>query len=181
MKKQYLEMARLTKTIGLKGEMRAQIYCDSEQMLLDFETLYLGKEKTPVRVESVRAQKNNMAAVRLSGTETVEQAEKLCGKIIYLDRNDAELPEGTYFIDDLIGMSVIDADDGRVYGKVNEILQNGATDVYSIKTPSGKELLFPAIPDVLLDIDTKRDIITIRPLPNLFELEDEIDEENDEN
>lgn len=174
-------MAKLTKTIGLKGEMRAQIYCDSSEMLLDFDTLYLGKEKTPVTVVSVRPQKNDMAAIRLEGTETVEQAEKLCGKMIYLDRNDAELPEGTYFIDDLIGMSVIDADDGRTYGKINDILQNGATDVYSIKTPNGKELLFPAIPEVLLNIDTEKDIITIRPLPNLFELEDEIDEEDDEN
>lgn len=173
-------MAKITKTIGLKGEMRAQIYCDSAEMLTDFDTLYLGKELAPITVTSSRPQKNEMSVIKIKGTDTVEDAQKLCGKIIFLNRDDAELPEGTYFIDDLIGMTVKDADNGRIYGQINDVLQNGASDVYSIKTESGKELLFPAIPDVLLNIDIENDVMTIRPLPNLFELEDDIDGENDE-
>jgi 16S rRNA processing protein RimM len=66
-------------------------------------------------------------------------------------------------------MEVVDADTGVIYGKVDEILQNAPKDVYSIKADNGKQLLFPAIPEVLQDVIPEKRIITIRPLPGLFE------------
>ena len=94
-------------------------------------------------------------------------------KTLYMNRDDAELPEDTWFIADLIGLEVRDADSGRVYGKIDEVMQNGPTDVYSIKTPAGKQQLFPAIPEVLLEVNVDGGYMVIRPLPNLFELEGE--------
>lgn len=178
MKKQYLEMAKITKTVGLKGEVRAQCYCDYQEQLEEFGQLYLGKDKTPVTVISVRPLKNSMAVLRIEGINTVEEAAKLCGKNLYLDRNDAELPEDTWFIADLIGLEVRDADSGKVYGVIDEVMQNGPTDVYSIKTPGGKQQLFPAIPEVLLEVDVDGGFMVIRPLPNLFELEGEPEDDN---
>ncbi len=168
MKKRYLEAARLTKTVGLKGELRAQVLCDSVDVLTDFE-LYMGKEHNRVAVISAVPVNDNMCKLKIEGVNTVEAAQKLVGRILYLDREDAELPEDSYFIVDLIGLPVYDADSGRLYGKVREILQNGPTDVYLIKTEEGKELMFPSIPEVLLNVDIENGKIEIRPLKGLFD------------
>ena len=128
MKKRFLEAARITKTVGLRGEMRAQLLCDDCQILTDFD-LVTGKEHSPVKAVSAVPLKNDMCKIRLEGVETAEQAQKLIGKILYLDREDAELPEDTWFIADIIGLPVYDAESGRRYGNVTEILQNGPTDV----------------------------------------------------
>ena len=106
------------------------------------------------------------------GYDTLEQAQTLIGKILYIDRNDAELEEGLYFIQDIIGLTVKDADTGEVYGKVSEIYQNGAADVYSIKKENGVELMFPCIDEVVKKIDVEGGEILIKPLPGLFDDED---------
>ncbi len=166
--KKHLEIARFTKTQGLKGEIRAEYYADDPEEIGDFETLYLGKEKTPVSVDYVRPVKN-IVIIKLKELTSIEEAQKLIGKTLYIDRDDVMLPEDTWFIQDLIGLSVVDADSGRRYGTVKEILQNAPTDVYVIKAENGKELMFPAIPEVLIDTDIIGGRITIRPLAGLFE------------
>lgn len=80
-------------------------------------------------------------------------------------------PEGVNFIQDLIGLEVRDADTGKVYGKVTDIYQHGAADVYELKTPDGKELMFPAIPEVLLEKNIDDGYLVIRPLDGLFDEE----------
>lgn len=173
MKKRFLEAARITKIVGLKGEMRAQLLCDTCEILTDFD-LVLGKEHLPVNVTSAVPLKNDMCKIRIKGIETAEEAQKLVGKILYLDREDAELPTDTWFIADIIGLPVYDAESGRLYGKVAEILQNGPTDVYSIKTEEGRELLFPAIPEVLKKVDIDGERIEIVPLKGLFDGAEEV-------
>lgn len=177
MKKQYLEIGKITKLQGLKGELRVQFYCDYPEMLEEFETLYLGKDKTAVEPLRARHLKNDVAVIKLKGIDTPEAAEKLIGKILYFDRDDAELPENTWFIQDIIGLSVYDADSGKCYGTVKDIYQNGSADVYSVKTPVGKELMFPAIPEVLLETDIEAGKIIIRPLNGLFEDGEEVNED----
>lgn len=171
MKKRFLEAARITKTVGLRGEMRAQLLCDDCQILTDFD-LVLGKEHLSVKVTSAVPLKNDMCKIRLEGVESAEQAQKLVGKVLYLDREDAELPQDTWFIADIIGLPVYDAESGRLYGKVTEILQNGPADVYCLKTEEGRELLFPAIPEVLKKVDVDGERIEIVPLKGLFDDEE---------
>lgn len=173
MKKRFLEAARITKTVGLRGEMRAQLLCDGCRILTDFD-LVLGKERSPVKVLSAVPLKNDMCKIRLEGIETAEQAQKLAGKILYLDREDADLPEDTWFIADIIGLPVYDAESGELYGKVTEILQNGPADVYCLKTSEGRELLFPAIPQVLKKVDIDGERIEIEPLKGLFDGQEEV-------
>ena len=97
-----------------------------------------------------------------------------CG---YLDREDAELEEGLYFIQDIIGLTVKDADSGIVYGKITDVYQNGASDVYSIRREDGTELMFPCIDEVVLKTDIDAGEMIIRPLPGLFE--DAVDGDGD--
>ncbi len=177
MKKRFLEAAKLTKTVGLRGELRAQLYCDDCSLLTEFD-LYLGKEHNPVTVTSAVSLKNDMCRIKIKGINTVEEAQPLAGKMLYLDREDAQLPPDTWFIADIIGLPVYDVDSGVKYGVIDEVLQNGPTDVYSIKTDSGKQLLFPAIPEVLIDVDIEGEKIQIRPLEGLFDEDNESDNEN---
>lgn len=167
MKKRYLEAARLTKTVGLKGEMRAQIMCDGCDILTEFE-LYLGKEHKPMRVTSAYPIANDMCKLKIDGIDTVEKAQSLVGGILYLDREDAELPEDTWFIADVLGLPVYDIDTGELYGEVKEVMQNGPVDVYLIKGGRG-ELMFPAVPEVLINVDLEGEKIEIRPLKGLFD------------
>lgn len=177
MKKRFLEIGKITKTQGLKGEVRVQFYCDSADVIADFETLYLKKGEEELEVEYCRPVKNDIVVMKFVGVDSVEEAQKYIGKMLYMDREEVELPEDTWFVQDLIDLEVIDADNGKVYGKIDDVLQNGPTDVYSIKTPEGKQLLFPAIPEILLETDIDGGKMIIRPLPNLFELDGEKDED----
>ena len=86
---------------------------------------------------------------------------------LFMHRDDLELDEDTYFIQDLIDMEVKDADSGFVYGKITDVLQNGANDVYVIK--GDREYLVPAIPDVVISTDIDSNIMLIRPLEGLFD------------
>ncbi len=171
MKKQFLEIGKIVAAQGIRGEVRVQYYCDSAEVLCSFDTLYLDGGKT--RMNVVRAfPHKNVVVMKFEGTNSIEQAQPLIGKLLYLDRSDAELEEGLYFIQDIIGLTVKDADSGAVYGKITDVYQNGASDVYSIRREDGRELMFPCIDEVVLSTDIDKGEMIIRPLPGLFDDED---------
>ncbi|MCH5325176.1 MAG: 16S rRNA processing protein RimM [Eubacterium sp.] len=168
MKKQYLEVAKIVAPQGLKGELRAQYYCDGAEFFDILDRVFLGKDKQEIKLLSSRPH-GNLVVLRLENVNVREDVTPLIGKLLYIDRDDIKLEEGVYFLQDLIGLTVKDADSGKVYGVVDDIYQNGTADVYSIKTPEGKQLMFPAIPEVLISRDIDEGVITIRPLEGLFE------------
>lgn len=167
--KKYLEIAKIVATQGVRGELRCQYYCDSPDVLCEFNVLYLGKEKRKIDIERSFPHKN-IVIIKIKSVNSIEDAQPYIGKMLYLDREDAELPEETYFIQDIIGLTVKDAQTGEVYGKVTEIFQNGAADVYSIKDDNGKDLMFPCIDEVVKSIDVENGEILITPLDGLFEV-----------
>ncbi|MCL2632896.1 MAG: ribosome maturation factor RimM [Oscillospiraceae bacterium] len=169
--KQYLEIIEFTKPQGLNGLIRAKTFCDSPSVLEQFKEFFLGEGKTPLKAELVEVRKG-FVILRVDGVCDIEAAQKLSGEILYINRDDYKLPEDTWFISDVIGCQVVDADTGKVYGLVDDVLQNAPKDVYSVRTPSGGQLLFPAIPEVLMSVDITAGRITIRPLEGLFENED---------
>lgn len=168
MKKQYLEIGKIVSTSGLKGEVRVQPWSDSADFLLDFSTLYFDAGKTPVQVERGRVQKN-IAILKLEGVDNIDAANLLRGRVLFCDRNDVRLEERTYFVQDLIGMTVVDADNPQiVYGRLVEVSPTGANDVYHIETNTGT-VLIPAIRQVVIETDIDADIMRIRPLEGLFD------------
>ena len=170
--KQFLEIAKIVATHGIRGEVRCQYYCDAPEVLCEFDGLYLDKGAKPVHVTRAYPHKN-VVIMRIEGVDTVEKAQTLIGKLLYIDRDDAELDDDLYFIQDIIGLTVKDIDTGEVYGKISEVYQNGAADVYSIKKENGAELMFPCIDEVVKKIDVDGGEMLIKPLPGLFDDEDE--------
>ena len=165
---QLLETGKIVTLHALKGEVKVEPWCDSPELLAEFDELYL--DGRWVKVERVRVQKR-MVIMKLEGYDTPEEASKLIGKILYLDRDQLELDEGTYFIADLIGMKVIDADDPeKVYGTLTQVSETGANDIYHILFADGKTRYIPAIPQVVISTDVENKVMTIRPLEGLFEI-----------
>ena len=168
--KQYLEIGKIVNVHGLRGDMKVVPWCDDPEFLCEFDTLYLGKAQKPVTVTAARLQKGNVL-LHLEGVDTVEEAEKLRNQVLYMDRDevDLKLPEGHYFIQDLIGLEVLDVDTGKSYGKLTDVMQTGANDVYEVKDADGKTVLIPAIPDVVQETDLDGGVMRIRPLEGLFD------------
>lgn len=168
MKKQFLEAGKIVNTHGIRGEVKIMPYCDSAELLAEFDRLFMGKNHDEINILNARVFKN-MVIAKIEGVNTPEDANKLRNKMLYMHRDDLELDENTFFIQDLIDMEVRDADDSdKVYGTIADVLQTGANDVYVIKA-DGKELLVPAIPDVIVSTDIESNIMTIRPLEGLFD------------
>lgn len=170
-RKRFLETGKIVTTHGIAGEVRVYPWCDAPDFLLGFDTLYLDRGRQPVQVENARVHKN-IVILKLAGVDTMDDALLLRNKILYIDRDDVELEEGEYFVQDLIGLAVLDADTGREYGTLTEVSQTGANDVYHIRRDGGPERLIPAIPDVVVQTDIDGGRMLIRPLKGLFEDED---------
>lgn len=164
----FLEIGRIVAVQGLKGEVRVEPWCDSADFFCSFDKLYFNKGDTPVEVERSRPHKNIVVA-KLKGTDTVEDAQLLRGKILYMDREDAALAEGQYFVQDLIGLTVTDADSGDVYGKITNVTATGANDVYEIKGSGEAVYYIPAIPDVVVKTDIENGCMLIRKMDGLFD------------
>ena len=168
--KEYLEIGKITSTHGIKGEVRVQPWCDSPEFMKKFKTLYFDKKgEKPV---SVSCRPNgNMVIMKMQGVDTVEEASKYREKILYMKRSDAKLPEGTWFIQELIDCKFVDADDENIsYGILSDVSETGANDVWHI-TKEDKEYLIPAIPSVVISTDVVEGIIKIRPLKGIFDNE----------
>lgn len=166
MKKEYLEAGKIVTTHGIHGEVKIMPYTDTPELLCEFDRLFMGKNHDEIYIEKSRVFKNTVIT-KIEGVDTPENAEKLRNKILFMHRDDLELDEDTYFIQDLIGMVVKDAENGFVYGKIVDVMQTGANDVYVIQ--GDREYLVPAIPDVIISTDIDRDIMLIRPLEGLFD------------
>ena len=175
MKLEFLECGEVVTTHGIKGELKVYPWSDTPDFLKEFRTVYTDGGKTPWTVTGCRAQKN-MTLLKLKGVDTIEEAMKLRGKTLYIRRADAKLEEGDYFIQELIGLSVVDGDTGRVYGTLSDVSQTGANDVYHITDEEGREWLIPAIPQVIQSVDLEEEKMVITPLEGLF---DEMEEVND--
>ena len=107
----------------------------------------------------------------LKNVDTIEAAERLRNSVIYIDRKDVKLPEGRYFISDLLGCAVYDADSAELLGEITDISETGANDVWHI-TREGVEYLVPAIEDVIVSVEIEIGKIVIRPLKGIFDNED---------
>ena len=169
MGKEFLEAGKIVGTHGIRGELRVEPWCDSADFLTGFKTLYWNGGETPVKVLGARVHKS-LVLMKLEGVESATQGDLLRGKVLYLARKDAKLPEGRYFIQDLIGMKVQDAETSAVYGKVQEVFQTGANDVYCVSGEDGKEILLPAIKDCILKVDLEKQEMLVHVLPGLLDL-----------
>ncbi len=164
----FLECGKIVGTHGVKGMVRVQPWCDSAEFLSQFKFLYTDSEgKIGYKIISAKPH-GNVVLMSIKGVESIEEAEKLRGKVLYINRNDVRLPEGRYFISDIIGCTVFDADSNAVLGRLFDVSETGANDVWHIEKDD-KEYLVPAIPDVIVKVEPEKNSVVIRPLKGIFD------------
>ena len=165
----YLPACKIVSTHGVRGEMKALPLCDGAEFLSRFRRLFASASgQGEVALRGVRAQ-GNMLLVRLAGVEDMDAARAQVGRIYYFAKADARLPEGRYFVDDLIGCTVLDADSGRALGTVADVDHPGAQDIYTVRDAAGKDHLIPAVPEFIIGVDIAARTVTMRPIGGMFD------------
>ncbi len=170
MKKEFLEIGKFVGTHGVRGMVRIQPWSDDGEFLTQFKRFYLDNGKTKIEMSKITPH-GNVVLAAVKGVDTIEDAEKLRGKVLYIKRDDAHLPEGRYFVSEIIGAKVFDADTDALLGTLSDVSSTGANDVWHIKNGE-KEYLVPAIPPVIIDVNIETDVIKIKLLKGIFDDED---------
>ena len=168
MKQQYFEIGQIVNTFGIKGMVKVNPFTDDISQFEEMETILVDKKGSllEMQIEEVKYSKNQVL-LKLKGIETVEEAEKYRNCYLKLPREKArKLPKNTYFIADLIGLEVY-TEEGKLLGKVDDIYNTGASDIYVIKDELGKQILLPAIKDVIKQIDLEQEKIVVHLLDGL--------------
>lgn len=166
-KKQYLECAIIINTHGVRGDVKLESLCDSPEVLAELERVFVhenGKYRE-IKVTHTSIFKQFVLAT-LEGVTDMDQAAAMKGTTLYASRDDFELEEGDYFIADLIGLSIIDVDNGKTYGTVKEVINRGASDIYVVKTPNGERMM-PAVEEFVKRIDLDKGIF-VKTIPGLL-------------
>lgn len=164
----YLTVGFIRRPHGVRGELIMDVHTDFPERLRAGTRVFLGERHKPAQIASTRPHGNSLL-VAFQGLDTPEQAGALHNTWVYVPAADRPpLPEGEYYQHQVIGLRVV-TDDGRALGVLADILETGANKVYVVKTDEGKEILLPAIPDVLLGIDLPNGEIKVHLLDGLIE------------
>ena len=159
MKKQYLECGKVCSAHGVRGALKIEHWCDTPKVLASQKRVFfLGKDGEYVEKKVTAASVGSRFVILLlEGIDSREAAQAEKNRILYLHRDDIPVKKGTARIADMIGLDVIDADSGRVYGTLTDVTDGVRHQIYTIKTPKG-EVLFPAVKEFLREIDTERGV-----------------------
>lgn len=166
-----LKVGVVTSVHGIKGEVKVFPTTDDSRRFKKLKQVYLdtGKEMLPLEIEGVKFFKQ-MVILKFKGYENPDDVMKFRQKELWIDRKDAvRLSKDEYFIADLIDMEVCD-EEGKLIGTLKDVISTGANDVYAVETPEGKEALFPAIRQCVLDVDTEARKMTVHVMEGLLDL-----------
>lgn len=167
---EFLEIGQIVNTFGIKGMVKVKPFTDDIIKRFDnLEKVYveINKKRKQYEIEEVKYHKD-MVLIKFKGIDKVEEAELLRNAYLKVNRKDEpELEEGTYYIVDLLGLNVY-SDEGNLLGKLDDIFNNGSTDIYVVKDELGKQLLLPAISDVIKEINLEEEKIVVHILKGLI-------------
>ena len=167
----FLAVGKVRRPHGVAGDVLVEIFTDFPERLKVKATVYAGEKRFPLTILRQRFH-NDGALLAFDGFTTPEQVGRFRNQILYIKRTEAaELPEGEFYFHELLGLSVTD-DTGVSLGKVTEIIETGANDVYVVTNDSGRELLLPAIAEVVLDVDLISKSMKVHLLPGLLDAGD---------
>lgn len=162
-----IKIGKIVNAVGLKGEVKVYNYSDSEEVYERTPEIYAGDKL--LQVQNVRMQKN-MVILKLSGIDDRNAAEAAKGTELFITEADLpELPEGQFYIRDLIGMEV-EEQGGSFHGVVTDVLQNTAQDIFEVERDDGKKVLIPKVDAFVQKIDGKERLITVTLIEGLTEL-----------
>lgn len=150
----YLEIGQIVNTFGIKGMVKVKPFTENVKRFDKLEKIYIENKKSrkEYEIEEVKYHKD-MVLIKFKGINTLEEANLLRESYLIVDREKEEpLEEGTYYIVDMIGLEVY-TEEGELLGKLEDIFNTGSNDIYVVKNELGKQILLPAIGEVIKQID----------------------------
>ena len=164
----YIECGKIINTHGCHGGLKVEPWCNSPEDFLSFKKVYLNENGTysafKIKKASVFKQ---FIVLEVDGVSDMDTAMALKNKIFFTDRNDFSLEEGEFFIADMIGLDVIDNENGTVYGKLVDIINRGASDIYVVQTKNGEKMI-PAVDEFVIKIDINSGVY-VNVIPGLLD------------
>lgn len=155
----YIEAGKIANTHGIAGDVVVESYCDSPEVLQALPSLFLKNKDEYIKLNVKKASFfKGRVLFHFAGYDRIEDAVALKNKTIYALRSDFELEEGEHFIVDLIGLSVYDVESGEVYGKLSDVLNYGASDIYEIVKTDGKKAYIPVVDEFVKSVDLEKGI-----------------------
>lgn len=164
----YLEIGQIVNTFGIKGMVKVKPFTDNIERFSNLEKIYIKNKsgQTEYKIQEVKYHKN-MVLIKFEGIENPEQADLLRNSYLIVDRETEEpLEPGRYYIVDMIGLDVF-TDDNEYLGKLEDIYNTGSNDIYVVKNELGKQVLLPAIEDVIKNIDMDNKKVIVHLIPGL--------------
>ena len=160
---EFLEIGQIVNTFGIKGMVKIKPFTDDIRRFDKLKKVYVENNKTKKEYEIEEVKYHKFKEI-----DKDEEAEFLRNSYIKINRKDEpELEEGTYYIVDLLGLNVY-TDEGSLLGKLDDIFNNGSCDIYAVKDEKGKQILLPAISDVIKEINLEEKKIVVHIIKGLI-------------
>lgn len=166
-----LEVGKIVNTHGLKGEVKIVTWTDYPEVFEDLEYVFAKKktEEIKLNLKNIKYQKNNII-VKFSEINSIEEAEPFKNCVLTAERDMlGELPEGVYYIADLIGCEVY-SDEGEILGEISDVFNTGANDIYAVSLPQRKDMLIPVTDDTVKSVDIENKKVIVHLIEGLEDL-----------
>ena len=158
MDKRYIECGKIINTHGCKGGLKIEPWCNTSKDFSSLKRLFIQKKDNFIEYTVTKSSIfKQFIVLELKEVQDMDTALNLKDTILYALREDFQLDENEFFLADLIGIDVIDAENGTVYGKVKDIINRGASDIYVIDTPNGEKMI-PAVKEFIVSIDINKGV-----------------------
>lgn len=158
MDKKYIECGKIINTHGCKGALKVEPWCNTPKDFSSLKKLFIQNKNTFIEYTVTKSSIfKQFIVLELEEVSDMDVALNLKNAVLYALREDFTLKENEFFLADLIGIDVIDAENGTVYGKVKDIINKGASDIYVIDTPNGEKMI-PAVKEFIISIDINKGV-----------------------
>ena len=168
MDKKYIECGKIINTHGCRGGLKVDPWCNSPEDFTELKKIYVKSKNEYLEYTITKASIfKQFIILEIKEIVDMEKALSLKDKIIYADRADFSLEDGEFFISDIIGLNVIDFENGQIYGKISDIINRGASDIYVVETPNGERMI-PAVDEFIVEIDINEGV-KVRTIEGLLD------------
>lgn len=164
----YIECGKVINTHGCFGGLKLESWCNSPKEMTELRRLYLKRGADYIEYKVTKASVfKQFVILTLDTVDTMDLALAMKGQTVYARRKDFHLAKDEYFLADLIGLSVIDADTQKVYGTLSETINRGASDIYVVQTENGERMI-PAVSEFIDHVDIEKGVF-VRPIEGMLD------------
>lgn len=161
-----IEIGQIVNTHGLRGDLKIMPWCDDPEIFHELAYVLIDDKRFDIQKTALH---KNTVLLKLEGIDHINDAERYRNKLIMVPREElGELPEGTYYICDLLGCEVKTVDQ-KSLGKIRDIIKTGSNDVYVVEDSSKKQVLIPVIDEVVKSVDIENKLVVVELLKGLID------------